>query len=126
MGTLNLKNGSCSQRDGARGERIVLWYLRFRGYHLLARNYMVGHRELDLVMRKRNTVAFIEVKSRRNINPAMPPRLNVDWRKQRNIISAAKTYASRNGLTRVVLRFDIAEVDLGRHRVNYIENAFSE
>lgn len=126
MGRLDLKNGSRTQRDGAKGELLTLWYLRFRGYHLLERNYMVGHKEIDLIMRRRNTVAFIEVKTRRVINPKFPPRTTVDADKRRNIIAAAKTYALRKGLTKVVLRFDISEVELSSWHINYIANAYTD
>lgn len=124
MGTLNLKRGSKTQRDGARGERMVLWYLRFRGYHLLDRNYMVGHREIDLIMRKRNLIIFVEIKSRNNINHAFLPRWSVNYKKQRNIISASKYYLKRKGLKNVSYRYDIAEVDLSTHKITYLPNAF--
>ncbi len=124
MGTLNLKRGSKTQRDGARGERMVLWYLRFRGYHLLDRNYMVGHREIDLIMRKRNLIIFVEIKSRHNLNHAFLPRWSVNYRKQRNIISASKYYLKSKRLKNVSYRYDIAEVDLSTHKITYLPNAF--
>lgn len=124
MGTLNLKRGSKTQRDGARGERMVLWYLRFRGYHLLDKNYMVGHREIDLIMRKRNLIVFVEIKSRNNLNHAFLPRWSVNYRKQRNIISASMYYLKRKGLKNVSYRYDIAEVDLSTHKITYLPNAF--
>ena len=65
MGRLNLKNGSAAQRDGAKAERMVMWYLVFRGYRLLEHNYTAGHKEIDLIMRKRGTIAFVEGKARR-------------------------------------------------------------
>lgn len=124
MGTLNLKKGSKTQRDGARGERMVLWYLRFRGYHLLDRNYMVGHKEIDLIMRKKNLVIFVEIKSRNNLNHTMLPRWSVNYRKQRNIISASRFYLKSKKLKNVSYRFDIAEVDLSTHKITYLPNAF--
>lgn len=124
MGTLNLKRGSKTQRDGARGERMVLWYLRFRGYHLLDKNYMVGHREIDLIMRKRNLIIFVEIKSRNNLHHAILPRWSVNNKKQRNIISASKFYLKRKKLKNVSYRYDIAEVDLSTRKITYLPNAF--
>ena len=126
MGRLNLKNGSAAQRDGAKAERMVMWYLVFRGYRLLEHNYTVGHKEIDLIMRKRGTIAFVEVKARRKMDGRFPPHLSVDAVKRKNIVSAAKAYVLREKLSGFILRFDVAEVDLSSRRINYIRNAHTE
>ena len=126
MGRLNLKNGSAAQRDGAKAERMVMWYLVFRGYRLLEHNYTVGHKEIDLIMRKRGMIAFVEVKARRKIDGRFPPHLSVDAVKRKNIVSAAKVYVLREKHSGFILRFDVAEVDLSSRRINYIRNAYTE
>lgn len=126
MGRLNLKNGSAAQRDGAKAERMVMWYLVFRGYRLLEHNYTVGHKEIDLIMRKRGTIAFVEVKARRKMDGRFPPHLSVDAVKRKNVVSAAKVYVLREKLSGFILRFDVAEVDLSSRRINYIRNAYTE
>mgnify|MGYP003400327608 FL=1 len=126
MGRLNLKNGSAAQRDGAKAERMVMWYLVLRGYRLLEHNYTVGHKEIDLIMRKRGTIAFVEVKARRKIDGRFPPHLSVDAVKRKNIVSAAKVYVLREKHSGFILRFDVAEVDLSSRRINYIRNAYTE
>ena len=126
MGRLNLKNGSAAQRDGAKAERMVMWYLVFRGYRLLEHNYTVGHKEIDLIMRKRGTIAFVEVKARRKMEGRFPPHLSVDAVKRKNVVSAAKVYVLREKLSGFILRFDVAEVDLSSRRINYIRNAYTE
>lgn len=124
MPRLKLRDGSKTQRDGARGETIALWYLRFHGYRLLERNYLVGHKEIDLIMKKGSTVAFIEVKTRKHADNRIPAQLSVDNKKKNNIISASKTYALRNRLDKVVLRNDIVEVTLKGLKVRHFINAF--
>ena len=126
MGRLKLKNGSAAQRDGAKAERMVMWYLVFRGYRLLEHNYTAGHKEIDLIMRKRGTIAFVEVKARRKMDGRFPPHLSVDAVKRKNIVSAAKVYVLREKLSGYILRFDVAEVDLSSRRINYIRNAYTE
>ena len=126
MGRLNLKNGSAAQRDGAKAERMVMWYLVFRGYRLLEHNYTVGHKEIDLIMRKRGMIAFVEVKARRKMEGRFPPHLSVDAVKRKNVVSAAKVYVLREKLSGFILRFDVAEVDLSSRRINYIRNAYTE
>ncbi len=124
MSRLQLEHGSKTQRAGVRGETIALWYLRFHGYRLLERNYLVGHKEIDLIMKRKNTVVFVEVKTRNRADSRIPAQMSVDRRKQRNIIAASKTYALRKGLNKVVLRNDIVEVTLKGLKVNHIINAF--
>ena len=49
---------------GAQGEDIAIDYLRRKGYVILDRNWRSGHREIDIVARKDDTVVFVEVKAR--------------------------------------------------------------
>ena len=47
-------------------ETLAIWYLRLKGYHLVARNFIVkrgtGAGEIDLIMTKGKTIIFFEVK----------------------------------------------------------------
>ncbi len=55
-------------------ETIASWYLRLKGYHFVARNFVVkrgtGAGEIDLIMTKGKTIVFVEVKKRRTYNLA--------------------------------------------------------
>ena len=51
---------------GARGEALAADYLEKNGYRILDRNYRCRMGEIDLVARKENTLAFVEVKLRKN------------------------------------------------------------
>ena len=123
---LDLNKGSRSQKSVAKGERRAVLYLILHGYRIVERNYLLGHKEIDIIAKKGNTYAFIEVKSRRGA--AIAPMFSVNAAKKRNVASAAAMYAAKNGLRKQVLRFDIIEVDLSRkwplNGVNHIENAF--
>lgn len=120
---LNLKNGSKAQRDGLRGENIVKWYLRFRGYRVVAQNYRVGHKEIDLIVQRGKVLAFVEVKSRHGTG-GIPAQFSVGSAKRRNIVFAAKVFILNNRINNMAIRFDIAEVDLYTRNVKYYENAF--
>jgi len=57
-----------SARDrGQDAEFACCRYLQQQGLELLARNYRGRRGELDLIMRDRNTVVFIEVRYRKNM-----------------------------------------------------------
>ncbi len=65
-GGKDLKAKHAARRTGIRGETFAYWYLRRRGYTILARNFMVpGMRgEIDLAGYDGDVLAFIEVKTR--------------------------------------------------------------
>lgn len=53
-----------AERGGRRAELIAAWYLRLKFYRVLARRYRTPVGEIDLIVRRGNTIAFIEVKQR--------------------------------------------------------------
>lgn len=57
---------STNHRRGILAEYAALAYLSIKGYRLVALRYKTKLGEIDLIMRRRNTLAFIEVKARAN------------------------------------------------------------
>jgi len=53
-----------AERRGRQGERIAGWWLRLKGWSILARRVRTPAGEIDLVARRGTIVAFIEVKAR--------------------------------------------------------------
>jgi len=81
------------QRTGRRGEEDAYFYLRRRGYTIIARNYRSPHHrgELDLIGWERDVLCFIEVKTRtkRDFKPA---EAAVDRDKQRELSRVARDF----------------------------------
>lgn len=98
-------------RLGRRSEWLCGWYLRFKGYRILARNlrYPVG--ELDLVARRGRLLVFVEVKAR-----AGEPDPGVITPRQRlRIQRAAEAFLGRNpALAGLDCRFDALLLAPGR------------
>ncbi|MEH6629475.1 MAG: YraN family protein [Halopseudomonas aestusnigri] len=53
-----------AQRKGIYAEQMASWFLRLKGYQILASNFKTKVGEIDLVARKGTTLCFIEVKKR--------------------------------------------------------------
>ena len=105
---------TASRKKGNIGERFAARILRKSGYKILKRNFVAAGHEIDIIAKKRDTVCFVEVKTRsEKENPAEPrPASSVGKKKQLSIISAAKIYAAFNTGKYKYLRFDIIEVYL--------------
>ena len=80
------------ERLGRRGEAWAAWYLRLKGWKILARRVKTPRGEVDLIARRGRTVAFVEVKWRTSVaelDMAIDP-----WRLRR-VIAAAEAVAPR-------------------------------
>ena len=64
-------NRQRNEKRGHRAETAALILLRLKGYRLLARRFKSHHGEIDLIMRKGQTTAFIEVKARSTTDAAI-------------------------------------------------------
>ncbi len=97
------------QKVGALGEELAAQYLRARGYKILVRNYRCSLGEIDLVARHRDTLVFVEVKTRRS-EAAGDPAESVTPRKRAQIERCALYYLKRYGMPDVPCRFDVVSV----------------
>jgi putative endonuclease len=90
---------------GRRAETFAAWYLRLKGYRVLARRYKTPVGEIDLIVQRGRRIAFVEVKIRESHDEAM---LAVTVASRRRIARAASlwlaAHPAANGLD---LRFDV-------------------
>jgi putative endonuclease len=113
---------------GARGEELAHFYLRDQGYTIVARNWRVtgAKGELDLIAWERDTLCFVEVKTRttRDIKPA---EAAVDEEKRKHLRQTARRYLRRLK-SHPTCRFDIVSMYLGpdgrAEEVTLFRNAF--
>jgi putative endonuclease len=79
-------------RWGLIAETLCLWYLRFKGYRILASRYKTKSGEIDIIAIRWGGLAFIEVKAR----PSLHAGLECISTKQRERIqNAAQIFLSR-------------------------------
>jgi putative endonuclease len=81
-----------AEKRGRRGEALAGWYLRLKGWRILARRVTTPRGEIDLVARRRRTVAFVEVKWRRS---EAELALSIDEWRLRRVAAAAEASAAR-------------------------------
>jgi putative endonuclease len=116
--TLSPEDAPAHQRTGRRGEEDAYFYLRRRGYTIIARNYRSPHHrgELDLVGWERDVLCFVEVKTRtkRDVKPA---EAAVDRDKQRELSRVARDFLRQMPLS-CQWRFDVLAV--------YYEHGYSQ
>ena len=127
--TLPPEDTPAHQRTGRRGEEDAYFYLRRRGYTIIARNFRSPHQrgELDLIGWERDVLCFIEVKARtkRDLKPA---EAAVDRDKQRELSRVARDFL-RQMPTSCQWRFDVLAVyyERGHSQPSFelFQNAFS-
>lgn len=111
---------------GDRGEELAARYLADRGWVILHRNYRLGHREIDLVARRGEVVAFVEVKTRGGLGYGHP--LEAITRKKRKEIQAvASAWIKVFGQRKDVYRFDAVAILLpagGQPVIEHVEDAW--
>lgn len=97
-------------------------FLEEQGYRILAHSFFTRHGEIDIVAEKENTVAFVEVKYRKDEKSGLPEEA-VSTAKMQKICKAADYYLyTHKGLSKHQIRFDVIGI-LG-DEIRFYENAF--
>ena len=114
--------------EGRKAEGHVARWLKLRGWKILSERFKVSEGEVDLIARRKNIIAFVEVKQREKLS------VTEDVVTQTNItrvMEAAEIWVEKNFMSLgpdFEIRFDLALVEGRVHplaKVKYIENAFS-
>jgi len=99
-------------RRGQRAERLAAWWLRLKGYRILACGWRSRLGEIDLIVTRGDLVAFVEVKRRQEQDVALRA---VSLRQRERIARAARLYVQEHSeLEGRDLRFDAIILCAGR------------
>lgn len=113
---------------GAWGEALAAEYLRKKRYQIVAAGYRSRFGEIDLIVKNREYLVFVEVKLRKNSAFAGAAEY-VDRRKRDKIRITASMYLSENP-TKLQPRFDVVEIYAPQGTltkepvINHLEDAF--
>jgi putative endonuclease len=108
-----------AERRGRLAEYAAALFLRLKGYRILVIRYRTPVGEIDIIARRGDLVAFVEVKMRRNERDAVDA---VGHAAQHRIRSASNYWISRRSDAHLlVFRYDIVAMQqwkLPRHLVD--------
>ncbi len=106
---------------GRRAEWIAIWWLRLKGYRVLAQRTKTPVGEIDLILRRRDLICFVEVKARARIDDALSSLTQSQCRR----IERAAEYWTRNRADMRALdhRFDLVAI-APRHRPVHLPDAW--
>lgn len=110
---------------GNEAEQLAADWLTSKGYEFIQANYRYKHAEIDLIMKYRGILIFVEVKFRSGTGYGYAEEF-VDYKKSELIISAADNYVHANDWHKDI-RFDIVGVYKDRHgniAFKHFEDAF--
>jgi putative endonuclease len=85
-------NRRAAEKRGRGAETLACWYLRLKGWRILARRARVPGGEVDIVARRGSTLAFVEVKARGTAEAAA---FALDRWRLRRVAVAAERLAPR-------------------------------
>ena len=95
-------------RSGHFAEKIALLMLILKGYHPIKMNYVTGRgtgaSEIDLIVSKKKTLVFVEVKKRQNLTTSAEA---ITTKSQTRIARAAEAFIRKNSkYQNYQIRFD--------------------
>ena len=107
---------------GRGAERTALVWLMLKGYRPLATRYAASGGEIDLIMRRGGTIAFVEVKARADMEAALHA---IDATKRQRFTRAAGSWLARHPwAAALTLRADAVFIAPG-HWPRHLPNAFA-
>ncbi len=109
---------------GKLGEELAVEYLQKNDYEILETNYVFLKAEIDIIAKKDNILAVVEVKTRSTLDFGLPQDF-VKPKKIQLLVKAVNEYVIANDLD-VDVRFDIIAVhrEGKKFNIEHLEDAF--
>jgi len=109
---------------GKLGEELAVAFLEKNGYSILETNWTFQKAEIDIVAKKENILAVVEVKTRSSIDFGLPQDF-VKPKKIQLLVKAINEYVISNDLD-VEVRFDIIALHKEGNEfvIEHLEDAF--
>ena len=112
-------------RLGKCGEEAAVDFLKEQGYNIIARNYKSPFGEIDIIARDKDTLCFVEVKTRHSQRFGSPEEAVTAF-KRRQIAKSALSFLKERALLDKKARFDVVSIIYakGNTKKDLIKDAF--
>ncbi|MCA0131415.1 YraN family protein [Winogradskyella alexanderae] len=109
---------------GKKGEQLAVDFLVDKNYQIIERNYRFDKAEVDIIAKKKNILAIVEVKTRSSSDFGNPQDF-VKPKQIKNLVKAVNEYLIENNLDTEV-RFDIIAIveEKASFKVEHLKDAF--
>ncbi len=98
-----------TKQVGEIGEDLAEKYFRRQGYRIIERNFYTRFGEIDIIVKKKNVLVFVEVKVRLGRGR---PEWGIDRKKISRVVKMAEVYISQENPQYKNLRIDALCIDL--------------
>lgn len=109
---------------GKKGEQLAVDYLQKNNYEIIERNYRFDKAEVDIIAKKKDVLAIIEVKTRSTTEFGNPQDF-VKPKQIQRLVKAVDEYVIVNDLD-VEIRFDIIAIVKAKNNftIEHLKDAF--
>jgi len=111
---------------GKDSEQLAVDYLQNSGYKIIQRNYRIRGGEIDIIAKEKNTLVFIEVKSRTTTRYGHAIQ-SLTRQQQKRLSKTALTYLHQHKMVNHRARFDVVAIQKNQYagtEIQLIRNAF--
>ena len=122
--------GSGNRALGSLGEGIAARFLSRKGYRIIGRNIKTYVGEIDIVARKKSSIIFCEVKTRKG-KVFCPPYFSVTKKKRRKLIQCALCYLKMKNMPDINWQIDVVSIEIDDFtgyvkKIEHFEDAVEE
>ena len=117
------------QEVGKRGEETARKFLKKRGYRIRETGFRCRHGEIDIIAQQKDSLVFVEVRTKSNLDFGTPAESITQAKKER-LIASALTYTNTHQNLPPLWRIDVVAIELDdkgkTRRIELIENAIEQ
>jgi len=109
---------------GKEGEEIARKHLENKGYKIIECNYRTKRAEIDIITKYKNTLVFVEVRTKHHERYGTPEE-TIDYKKRMRLKRNAAAYIHRrkhNGPYRIDAVCLVINVNTGLQRIDHYES----
>jgi len=124
-----ISNQMNRQEVGKLGEKLAKKFLKKKGYHIYETNFRCQKGEIDIIAQQKNYLAFIEVRTKSNLDFGTPEE-SITRSKKEKLIALALTYIQTHQNLPSLWRIDVVAIEIDQkgkaNRIELIENAIGQ